>query len=163
MVVIADDHTIVVVGINDRVDGVPTSPGHGVGNLLLEEAPCLDPAANDAMGVMRHVSGRNASTIASMSQASNNQLTRLMKSIALTLSTGLSSANDGALAGDICGRRDPVSVLDAWDMTCIVETSVSQCEFTLLSPVRRRLLLLPGCVSAPTSRGRRCRPGELCC
>ena len=104
---IADDHTIVVVGINDRVDGVPTSPGHGVGNLLLEEAPCLDPAANDAMGVMRHVSGRNASTIASMSQASNNQLTRLMKSIALTLSavsTGLSSAVCD-FCPDACRRR----------------------------------------------------------
>ena len=45
------------VGINDRVGGVPTSSGHGVGNLLLEEAPRLDPAANDAMGVMRHAIG----------------------------------------------------------------------------------------------------------
>src|SRR5271156_2860291 len=107
-----------------------------------------------------------------MSQASNNQLTRLMKSIALTLSavsTGLWSGNDGAFGADICGRRDRVSVLDTWAMTCIVnlwfisEPSVSQCKFTLLSPVCRRLLHLRGCVSAPTSRGRRCRPGELCC
>jgi hypothetical protein len=57
-IVVAHDHPVVIVGIDDGVEGLPADSWHNVGTLLLEEAPSLGLAAADAMGVVHHAVGQ---------------------------------------------------------------------------------------------------------